>query len=140
VSAFNGGGEVVGCWRLELPPPPPLSTAHVPPQPQHFAEKPREEQLRMFRWDPAGGRRGGGNDGGLARTDGGEDVVGAINSPGLDYALLACSARSPSSLCSASASTSPPLHYYYQATTLPHSSLPSSHRLSSAFPLVLRIL
>ena len=54
------------------------------------------------------------------------------------YALIALP-RSPSSLCSASASTSPPLHYY-QATTLPHSSLPSSHRLSSAFPLVLRIL
>ena len=58
--------------------------------------------------------------------------------PRLRFACLLCS-LSQLSLCSASASTSPPLHYY-QATTLPHSSLPSSHRLSSAFPLVLRIL
>ena len=74
VSAFNGGG---GGWcSSSLLLSRSLRTAHVPPQPQHFAEKPREEQLRMLRWDPAGGRRGGGNDGGLPRTDGGgEDVV-----------------------------------------------------------------
>jgi hypothetical protein len=41
----------------------------VPPQPQHFAEKPREKQLRMRSWAPAGGRRGGANDGGLVTTD-----------------------------------------------------------------------